>query len=113
MFYLIKNNQVQCANYKFNDDCTEYTHLTMEEYVECPNKFIIKDDALVINPDYNKEKQEQEKQERIAEIKNLLNEIDLKSIRAIRSNDKEYLEKYEKEAEELREELHKLEEEIK
>ena len=54
------------------------------------------------------EVQEKEKEARIEEIKKELNELDIKSIRAIRTNDTAYLEKYEQEAQVLREELRSL-----
>ena len=53
-----------------------------------------------------------EKEKRIAEIKKELDTLDLKSIRAIRANDTEYINKYEQEAQALREELNNLEGEV-
>lgn len=47
-------------------------------------------------------------QARIDEIKEELDRLDLKSIRAIRANDTEFMEKYEQEAEVLRQELKEL-----
>lgn len=55
-----------------------------------------------------KEKEQQEIKKRKQEILNLLDKLDLKSIRAIRANDTEYINKYEEEAEALREELRNL-----
>lgn len=54
------------------------------------------------------EKEQQEIKKRKQEILNLLDKLDLKSIRAIRANDTEYINKYEEEAEALREELRNL-----
>lgn len=56
-----------------------------------------------------KEEIEQKEREREKyEIKSQLDVLDLKSIRAIRSNDTEYIEKYEQEAQELRDKLKEL-----
>lgn len=52
--------------------------------------------------------QVKEKEKRKQDILDQLDKLDLKSIRAIRANDTEYLEKYEAEAQALREELRSL-----
>ena len=65
------------------------------------NKYYLQGKELVINPQYDKDI-------RIAEIKQLLDELDLKSIRALRGGDTEYLERYESEAQTLRNELRTL-----
>lgn len=52
--------------------------------------------------------EEQQKETKRQEIIQELNILDLKSIRAIRANDTEYIEKYEAEAQELREQLREL-----
>ena len=53
--------------------------------------------------------EEQKLAKRKADIKIRLQEIDLLSIRAIRANDTEFIEKYETEAQALRNELKELE----
>lgn len=65
------------------------------------NKYYLQGEELVINPQYDKDI-------RIAEIKQLLDELDLKSIRALRGGDTEYIERYESEAQALRNELRAL-----
>lgn len=67
MFYVIRNGQVQCADYQFEDDCKEYKPLTMDEYFLHPNKVIIVDGELQENPDYEHEEEEKEK-ERISHL---------------------------------------------
>lgn len=59
-----------------------------------------------------KQKDEELIQKRILEIKNELNEIDLKSIRSLRAGETEYLQKYENQVQQLRQELQQLEGEL-
>lgn len=66
-----------------------------------PNRYLYQDGELITNPQYDKDI-------RIAEIKQALEELDLKSIRALRASDTEYLERYESEAQALRNELRTL-----
>lgn len=57
----------------------------------------------------DKELEVKKREQHKAEILDELDKIDLKTIRAIRANDTEFIEKFEKEAEILREELRGLE----
>lgn len=66
-----------------------------------PNRYLYQDGELITNPQYDKDV-------RIAEIKQALDELDLKSIRALRASDTEYLQRYESEAQTLRNELRAL-----
>ena len=109
MFYRIKENKLyDYADYRYNDECLETDIVTQSELQSHPNKVIVSDGVLVLNPNYEKEQQEQEKQRLILEIKQQLNNLDLKSIRALRSNDTEYIELYEQQAVELRNRLKEL-----
>lgn len=62
MFYIIENNNIQCANYIFENWCKEYPTLTMEEYSAHPNKVIIVGNELQPNPNYDEEEAEKERE---------------------------------------------------
>lgn len=63
MFYRLKNNKIyDYADYKYEEDCLEFKGLTQEEYLLTPNKVIVKDNELVLNPDFEKEEEEKEKE---------------------------------------------------
>lgn len=64
-------------------------------------RYLYQDGELILSPQYDKDI-------RITEIKQLLDELDLKSIRALRGGDTEYIERYESEAQALRNELRAL-----
>lgn len=81
--------------------CIEIT----EEIRADIKKYMYSNGEIIINPNYE---QEEYKKRRKEEILIRLNEIDLKSIRALRANDTEYIEIYENEAANLREELRGL-----
>ena len=54
MFYRIKNDQVyDYADYKYEDNCLEIEGITQEEYTKHPQKLIIQDNELVVNPDWD------------------------------------------------------------
>lgn len=82
-----------------------------DDYTPNNNKYIYDSDSnsIVLNPNYETEEQQKAIAQRVAELKEELNQLDLKSIRAIRSGDTEYIERYEAEAEELREQIRELE----
>lgn len=106
-YYTIQNNGILTAETRqalerFYDNVSELP----EDYEQ--DKYIVVDGELVLNPNWEKEKEQQEIKKRKQEILNLLDKLDLKSIRAIRANDTEYINKYEEEAEALREELRNL-----
>lgn len=63
MFYRILNNNLyDYAEYKYSDKCLETNIITQQELDMYPNKIIVKDGILVINPNYEKEKEEKEKE---------------------------------------------------
>lgn len=106
-YYTIQNNNILTAETRqalerFYDNVLELP----EDYEQ--GKYIVVDGELVLNPNWEEEKEQQEIKKRKQEILNLLDKLDLKSIRAIRANDTEYINKYEEEAEALREELRNL-----
>ena len=56
MFYRIKNNELyDYANYQYADDCLETDIVTQTELNEHPNKVIVVDGELILNPDYDQE----------------------------------------------------------
>ena len=63
MFYRILNNNVyDYAEYKYSDKCLETNIITQQELDMHPNKIIVKDGILIINPNYEKELEEKEKE---------------------------------------------------
>ena len=99
-YYIIINGSVLTSE---NRDILEKFYGEANElpsdYVQ--DKYIAVDDELVLNPDWVDNTRRNEILER-------LNVIDQKSIRAIRANDTDYIQAYEEEAIELREELRLL-----
>lgn len=87
----------------------KFIETEFEDYIPSSIKYTFDGKNIIINPDYEKELEQQAKQQRKAEILDELDKIDLKTIRAIRANDTEFIEKFEKESEILREELRGLE----
>ncbi|MCQ2957298.1 MAG: hypothetical protein MJ180_00175 [Candidatus Gastranaerophilales bacterium] len=69
MFYLIKNNVLNSfADYKYDNDCLETDIITQDELREHPNKVIVQNGVLVLNPNYEQEEEEKEA-ERISHLK--------------------------------------------
>lgn len=63
MFYrIIDNNLYDYAEYKYSDKCLETNIITQQELDMYPNKIIIKDGILFLNPNYEKELEEKEKE---------------------------------------------------
>ena len=63
MFYRIKENKIRdYADYQYAEDCKETSIITQAELDAHPNKVIIQDDVLVLNPNYEKEEEEKEKE---------------------------------------------------
>ena len=61
MFYRIKeNNLYDYASNKYSEDCLETNIITQSELDEHPNKVIIVDGMLVLNPNYEQEEAEKE-----------------------------------------------------
>lgn len=64
MFYKVFENRVyEFADEKLKEDWVETTLCTMKEFMEHPNKYIIQDYALVINPNYEQEQTEAKKKQ--------------------------------------------------
>jgi hypothetical protein len=57
MFYRLKNENelLDWADYKYNDTCLKTDLITQAEYNEHPNKIIVVDGEIVLNPDYDQE----------------------------------------------------------
>ena len=69
MFYRVKeNNLYDYASNKYSEDCLETDIITQSELDEHPNKVIIIDGMLVLNPNYEEEQVEKER-ERISHLK--------------------------------------------
>ena len=69
MFYRIKdNNLYDYADYQYTVDCLETDIITQSELNAHPNKVVIKNGVLILNPNYQKEEEEKEK-ERISHLK--------------------------------------------
>ena len=59
MFYKVFENRVyEFADEKFKEDWIETTLCTMQEFMTHPNKYVLQDGVLVINPDYEQEQAE-------------------------------------------------------
>ena len=69
MFYRIRENKLyDYADYNYDIDCLETDIITQPELDEYPNKVIIEDNILILNPNYEQEEKEKEK-ERISHLK--------------------------------------------
>lgn len=63
MFYrILDNNLYDYAEYKYSDKCLETNIITQQELDMYPNKIIVKNGILVLNPNYEKELEEKEKE---------------------------------------------------
>ena len=68
MFYRIKENKLyDFADYEYEDNCLETDIITQEELTQYPNKAIVQDGILVLNPDFETE-EEQKEHKRIQEL---------------------------------------------
>ena len=68
MFYRIKENSLyDYADYKYLDDCLETNIITASELTQHPNKVIVVNGVLALNPNYEEEEAEKER-ERIANL---------------------------------------------
>lgn len=53
MFYRVLDDKLyDYADYKYKKDCNETSLCTTEEYNLHPDKYMIKDNVLVLNPNY-------------------------------------------------------------
>lgn len=56
LFYRIRNSKLyDYASYKYSSDCLETDIITQAELDEHPNKVIVEDGVLVLNPDFDNE----------------------------------------------------------
>jgi len=68
MFYRIKENKISdCGDYEYATDCLETDIITTNEIKLHPNKVIVQDGVLILNPDYEQEEEEKERQ-RVANL---------------------------------------------
>ena len=66
MFYRIEENKLyDFADYEYAENCLETDIVTQEELNQYPNKVIVVDGELVLNPEFEAE-EEQKERERIA-----------------------------------------------
>lgn len=69
MFYRIRENKLyDYADYKYAEDCLETNIVNQKELDVHPNRVIVEDGTLTLNPNYEKEEEEKEK-ERISHLK--------------------------------------------
>lgn len=63
MWYRTKENKLyDYADYKYIDDCLETEIITADELKLYPNKIIIVDNVIELNPNFDKEQKEKERQ---------------------------------------------------
>ena len=98
---------------KYNHKMNLRIEETITDLFALEDNEIIQDGTTIENPNYEEEIKEKNKNLRIEEIKLKLSELDLKTIRALREggfseSGKPYLEIYQNEIDELRNELQKL-----
>lgn len=68
MFYRVKeNNLYDYADYEYSDECIETNIITSAELTQHPNKVIVVNSVLALNPNYEEEEAEKERQ-RIANL---------------------------------------------
>ena len=54
MYYRIKDGKISdYADYEYEEDCLYLSGITMDEYTEDPDKYVIRDGVLINNPDYD------------------------------------------------------------
>lgn len=64
MFYKVFENRVyEFADEKLKEDWIETTLCTMKEFMAHPNKYVLQDGVLVINPNYEQEQAEARKKQ--------------------------------------------------
>ena len=113
-YYTIQNNGILIADNeqaltRFYDNVLPLP----DDYED--GKYIIVNNELVLNPNWEEEQAEKEKQKMISDIKAQLAEIDLKRIRAVCENEikdettqQTWLEYYNRQIKELRQQLETL-----
>lgn len=68
MFYRIQNNKLyDWADYCYDKDCLETDIITQTELDAHPNKVVVENGVLILNPDYEQEEEEKER-ERIGNL---------------------------------------------
>lgn len=69
LYYRIRENKLyDYAEYQYAEDCLTTNIITQQELQAHPNKVIVQNGVLVLNPNYEHEEEEKEK-ERIAHLK--------------------------------------------
>ena len=88
MFYRIENNNLKdYADYKYLDDCNFTDIVTQDEIDKYPNKVIIINNNLVLNPNFEEE-EKQKKKEQVA----MLSMTKLDFVKALEPNGVNYYE---------------------
>ena len=117
IFANIRNNEIIDFNSKYLDEDIERVETTQEmqnAYEEDKTKVIFKDGEIILNPDWEEQQAQKEREKQRQELLSKLDELDKKRIRAVceggeNADTKEtWVEYYNKQAQELREELNKL-----
>lgn len=74
MYYRIKNKELyDYADYKYAVDCRETNIITQKELNRHPNKVLIQNDILILNPDYETEELAKAKQAKYQEANSKAN----------------------------------------
>lgn len=104
----------RCLNKEIQN--IEVTETLCTDYISDNDKYIYSEEKIIPNPNYEKILKERNKSEKISEIIEKLNELDSKRIRAVCENQikdsqtgKTWLEYYNSQANELRNELQAIE----
>ena len=106
-YYTIQNNSILIAESR--KALERFYNNVLElpiDYGE--GKYIVDNDELVLNPNWEEEQKQKKRERKRQEILDELDKLDLKSIRAIRAKDEEYIAQYEAQAQELRKQLQEL-----
>lgn len=108
-YIFVENNelngcgQVRCLTEGIQN--IEVSEEVYNAYSEDSLRYIWDGEKIIVNPNYEKDRQERENKIRIAEIKYELAELDLKSIRPARAGETERLAELEAQAQKLRDEM--------
>ena len=119
MYYIfVENNQINGAGQVpiMNSEISniEISEKIYESYIQDPLKYVVQENQIILNPDYESLIRQQEIEKRKSEIKEELNKLDLKRIRAVCENETKegsnetWLEYYNKQIKDLRKELEEI-----
>lgn len=121
MFYRIDNGKlIDCADYKYANDCLETNITTREYYHQNEDKFAIDENNELVNisdtQEYMTRILEKEKAKQIIYLQSQVDELDQKRIRAVcepsvkdESTEQTWLEYYNLQIQELRNQIAELE----